>query len=147
MRPINPHTMPPHMQRALSEKDRKALNVVLPEEAAAKNDAQQERDLQAQCENYLRLQGFWPRTPEWIAQGRPPKGWYIHLHEAKRNPILLDLLILRNDGRYLEIELKSESGVTTSEQRSILDAQCMAPVRSLVHFINGVKNENWWRRE
>ena len=147
MNAADPRTWPPHMQRALSEQDRKELNVRLPEEVASKNEAQVERNLQNDCENYLRLQGFWPRTPEWIAQGRPPKGWYIHLRESKRNPILLDLLILRNDGRYLEIELKSESGRTTDEQKSILDSQCMAPVRSLVAFIAGVKSEEWWKRE
>jgi hypothetical protein len=99
--------------------------------------AGEERKLQADCERWLQLHGWWPRTPDFIARGKPPTGWYIHLHEAKRNPILLDLLLLRNDGRYVEVELKTCNGKLSSEQ-AVLVGSGGRVVRDLVQFIGVV---------
>ena len=65
-----------------------------------------EAELQAQVEQWLHLRGYWRRTPADITGQQPPAGWQIHLHETRRNPILLDVLLLSNAGHYLEFELK-----------------------------------------
>jgi len=66
------------------------------------------------------LCGYWPRTPAFLDGKAPPKGWYIHLHQSKKNPIILDLLILSHDGRYLELELKTAKGPVRPQQEAIL---------------------------
>ncbi len=80
-----------------------------------------ERWIQEQCEKLLEQHGFWRRSQARIKQGCPPAGWYVHLAQAPGNPILLDLLILHNDGTYLEIELKRASGKLTTHQKALLD--------------------------
>ena len=87
---------------------------------AKRTKAGQESQLQRDCEGWLRLHGYRPRTPDEIKRPGPCAGWYIHLHKAQGNPILLDLLILSADGWYCEIELKSETGKPTSEQEELI---------------------------
>ena len=48
-------------------------------------------------------------------------GWYIHLPKAKGNPLILDLLIIHNDGRWLEIELKTGEGRLLNHQRQLVE--------------------------
>lgn len=103
-------SIPHHIARQMREEDRRALHIELPEETKQRVEVKEERDLQNLCESWLRGNGYWPRTPAFLSGGQPERGYYIHLHEAKRNPILLDLLILGNDGRYLEVELKTSTG-------------------------------------
>jgi len=74
-----------------------------------KADAKNEKALQEQVENMLGLMGFKRRTPDELEAGPPKFGWVIHLHVTKRNPILLDILLLGLDGRYLELELKTRN--------------------------------------
>ena len=50
----------------------------------------------------------------------PRSGWFIHLSQTKRNPILLDLLILSHTGKYIEIELKTETGKLRVEQEALI---------------------------
>jgi len=86
-----------------------------------KADAGLEKELQAHCENWLALRGYKRRTPEDIVAGEADgRGYFVHMHAAKRNPILLDLLILGSDGRYIEIELKGPNGKPTKEQAKII---------------------------
>lgn len=93
-----------------------------------------EKELQRTCENWLRAMGYYPRTPAFIRGEAPPRGWYIHLHEARTNPILLDLLILSNDGRYLEVELKSMLGSASEEQAALAAGQNGELVRDFESF-------------
>lgn len=80
-----------------------------------------EPEIQTECEKILEKHGYWRRSQARIHQGQPPSGWYIHLHRASDNPIILDLLILHNDGTYLEVELKKPSGKLTTHQKALLD--------------------------
>lgn len=80
-----------------------------------------EKALQRDCENWLRLNGYKPRSPEFIRSGAPEKGYYIHLHETQRNPIILDILLLGLDGRYLEVELKTKTGAVRDSQQLIIE--------------------------
>ena len=100
--------------------DRKALGIRTPEERRVKVGFKLERELQNQCEKWLTLHGFRRRTPADICRPGPCAGWFIHIHEAKRNPILLDLLILFSDGHYREIELKSCCGKPSIEQDNLI---------------------------
>lgn len=91
-----------------------------PEKLAKAHD-KAEKDLQAKVEQWLYHRGYYRRSPEgFSAVTVPPKGWQVHIHKAKRNPILLDLLILGNDGRFLELELKVKGGKVSQEQKTIL---------------------------
>ena len=84
--------------------------------------------LQADCEAWLEQLGFWPRSDEAIAHNKiPPKGWYYHLNECEHNPCLLDLLVMHNDGRYIEVELKAKGGKLSPKQR-VLCETCGRPV-------------------
>lgn len=80
-----------------------------------------ERWVQERCEKLLEERGYWRRSQARIQQGQPPTGWYIHLPRAAGNPIVLDLLILHNDGTYIEIELKTPKGKLTKHQKALID--------------------------
>ena len=91
--------------------------------ALAKHLAKCEDDMQAEVEGILHHLGFWRRSKEWIRSNeKPPLGWQFHMSKlgARRNPMLLDILLLRNDGHYAEFELKVPGGAWTSEQQQIL---------------------------
>ena len=79
------------------------------EASKAKVGVKAEKLLQRECEDWLHHRGYWRRTSTWImADKKPPMGWQFHLHNARGNPQLLDILLLGNDGRYFECELKKE---------------------------------------
>lgn len=79
-----------------------------------------ESELQRDCEAWLRLCGYQPRSQKAIHAGRPARGWYVHLHKAEGNHILLDLPVLDHSGRYKEYELKTKHGRVSKEQAAIL---------------------------
>ena len=85
---------------------------------------QSEAELQRECEQWLELMGFRRRTPKEI-QAHHKGLWYVHIVEAKRNPILLDLMLIdATRGPYgcrcFEIELKVVGGAMTPEQRCLI---------------------------
>ena len=81
-----------------------------------------EAHLQAAVAAMLVHMGYWPRTPDRIEAAPSPRGWYVHLAKPRGNPILLDVLLLGNDGRYLEFELKRGPRAPVSpEQRRLLE--------------------------
>lgn len=86
-----------------------------------------EKEFQASAEKLLTAMGYWRRTQNFIMAGRPSplgrpcKGWFVHVHRTRQNPILLDLLILGNDGRYLELELKTKGGRLSPHQQALID--------------------------
>lgn len=84
--------------------------------------ADREADLQADAEQWLEGLGYWRRSAATIAAGRPPVGWQIHIHAAQRNPLLLDLLLLHNDGTWIELELKTRpTSRVATHQRQLID--------------------------
>lgn len=105
----------------MSPEQRKEFGVKTREEINAKIDEKDERAIQDKVEGWLTLRGYWPRTPAFLRGQVPPRGWFIHLHKAKCNPYLLDLLILDcHKGRYLELELKTKTGKLSDEQMAIM---------------------------
>ena len=82
--------------------------------------AEDEASLQRNVETALELMGYRRRAPKNIRNPVPPRGWFIHVHRAKGNPIVLDLLILHRSGRYLEMELKVKGGRVSDDQKGIL---------------------------
>ena len=102
--------------------DRKTLGLETRAELDAAYEAANEREMQRMMESWLRQRGYWPRTPEFLTGGKPDRGWYVHLNEAKRNPIVLDLLVIGLDGRCIEIELKTATGRIRPEQAAMLAA-------------------------
>ena len=79
-----------------------------------------EADLQAEVEAWLAARGYARRTPAEICARATRGRWQVHLIETKRNPILLDLILFDARGRYLEIELKTETGDPTPAQAALL---------------------------
>jgi len=120
--------------------DRKALGLKTVEERQGKAEEMAEKELQRLCENWLTLHGFRRRTPEGICRPGYCAGWFIHIHEAKRNPILLDLLVLFNDGRYVEGELKTKTGKLSDEQLELVKRGGLL-WRTLEEFIEAVERK------
>jgi len=89
----------------------------------SKKDDLLEKAIQDEVEQLLYHMGFWKRSTEWIREGEPPPaGWQYHLNpkKTKGNPILLDILLLRNDKQFIEFELKRPGGAYTSPEQRIL---------------------------
>ena len=139
---MNPGKITPKLAGMMSKTDRKALGILTIEQRREKIEGMAERELQRLCENWLTLHGFRRRSPEDIVRPGPCAGWFVHLHEAKHNPILLDILILHDDGRWQEVELKTATGKTTREQEALI-ARGGHLCRTLEEFIKVVKiNKN-----
>jgi len=146
----------PHFAEILSGADPEAICPASGASAAAPEAAEpqgalyaSEKDYQDACEHWLRQRGYWPRTPGHILHfcGEEPervlspgkfRGWYLHMHKARQNPIILDFLILGRDGRYLEVELKAVNGQATPEQAALirhggrLCRDCLVPFSAVV---------------
>lgn len=105
-----------------------------------------ESQLQRDAEAWLQHRGYLPRTSKALAGGAAPKGWYLHLNEARNNPLALDLLILANDGRWLEVELKRAGGRVRECQRQIL-AACPATARLCYSLAEMVATVTEWEAE
>ncbi len=91
-------------------------------EAAPRMADAYERQIAGQFEEWLNARGYWSPTKDRIAAGPPPLGWYFHMpnQAAKGNPLLLDYVILANDGRWMTIELKRVGGRIKAHQRQLL---------------------------
>jgi len=135
-----PVVLPQHIIEKMSAKDRKELGLKTMAEKEESIDAASEAQIQSEVEAWLRLNGFWPRSDAYLDGKKPPKGWYFHLNKAKRNPIMLDLLIMALDGRCLELELKTATGPVRPYQKSILETTaCATMARSTLEAIEKIK--------
>ena len=116
-------SLPPRLIEMMRPEDRKALKLQTRAELEAAYDAAGEREMQRTVGNWLRQRGYWPRPGAFLdGSGKPERGWYIHLNETKRNPCLLDLMVIGLDGRCVEIEMKTATGRVRPEQAAILAA-------------------------
>jgi len=99
-----------------------------------------ERDFQADCERWLMMRGYGRRTEKAILEGDVPAlGWFFHLVKPVGNPLLLDLLLLGNDGRFLEVELKTATGAVRSFQGVLVRTfEPAVLVRTFVDFVGVV---------
>jgi hypothetical protein len=115
MKPFSLDDLPEHVKR---------LNpgLMIPVKAAESLVASDvpEKMLQEACEAWLVRRGYCRRSEKTILEGKPKRGWFVHLHEAQGNPIVLDLLILGNDGRFLEVELKTSTGRVRKAQAELV---------------------------
>ena len=119
---FSPGALPPHIVEAMSEADRKELGVKTRAEVSKKLEEKAERDIQNTVESYLRQLGYWPRTPEYLNGDKPESGWYFHLYNAKKNPMLLDVIVLSSTGagEYIEFELKAKGGQLRPQQAALV---------------------------
>lgn len=129
--------------KCMSAADRKSFDppILLPAERIAKLEAQSEKELQVRVENWLTLHNFRRRTPEDIKRPGSCAGWFIHMHKAKCNPIILDLLILLPDNRYIEIELKTLTGDPSPEQSTLIKRGGRL-CRTLEEFVKIIENKS-----
>lgn len=100
-----------------------------------------EAELQLACEQALEVAGFRRRTHEAIRAGRPPAGWFFHFPQARGNPLVLDLLVLLNNGEWLEVELKGAATRIAEHQRLLVEQnpQRRAVVRSVMELAEMVE--------
>ncbi len=109
MQPIEIKALPPALQAQIMAKiQAENVRLIKPVQSANPNKADKklERELQSQAEGWLANRGYARMTAENIEAGPPLAGYQFHLHKAKGNPVLLDILLLRPDGKYMMIELK-----------------------------------------
>jgi len=105
-----------------------------------------EKEFQSRVEDWLRLRGYYRRTPTDISQiVKAPRGWQIHLHQTKRNPILLDILLLSHDGHCTEFELKRSPIRWNGDEQRTLCEQYGNPV--FTSFEAVVAHVKKWERE
>ena len=87
----------------------KATRPTKPDVVPAPDDAppadQRESALQSQFVQWLEYRGYAPRSKKGLVAS-PRMGWYIHIHQCRKNPYMLDVTLLGLDGRYIEVELK-----------------------------------------
>lgn len=97
-------------------------------EKRAKAFDKAESELQQLVSNYCQQLGFYPRTEEWIAAAKSPGriGWQFHMFNARKNPMLLDMLLWTDQGVITEFELKVKGGAVEPDQQRIID--CGNPV-------------------
>ena len=119
----------------------------LPQSQDSKDKASDrlEKELHADIERWLHLRGYWKRTHTWIMAGIPPLGWQFHLYNARKNPMLLDILLMGNDGRFVEFELKAVGGrFSSTEQEALCTVHGRPCFDSFIDTITYVVN---WDRQ
>ncbi len=112
--------LPENIVRCMSDEDKARFKVKTVAEQIEHARNASEAEIQEKVERYLQYLGFQPRTPKAIKAGKPRAGWYVHLHKCKENPLILDLLILHNEGLFFELELKRNNGKWSSEPQRML---------------------------
>ena len=109
----------------LPESVRKELGVKSSSKITKDIADKNEREMQNQVHNYLNQLGYRDRSTLRCQKGvtitKPESGWYVHLHATKRNPIILDLIIMSHAGHYLEMELKMPEGTVSPEQQVLIN--------------------------
>ena len=71
-----------------------------------RNVARLEKNLQSTCELWLEHRGYARLTAANADYSTGVKGWYGHLQDTKRNPLMPDLFIFDHAGRCLLVEFK-----------------------------------------
>jgi len=145
-----PVVLPQRIVEKMEPKERKALGLKTRAEMTESCEYKAEKVIQSEVESWLRLRGYCPRSPAFLDGKVPRRGWYIHLHKTKKNPILLDLFIISGE-RCLELELKADGGELSPEQVAILNSDGTALAWSTPQAIetvikwekkNGIKESN-----
>ena len=100
-----------------------------------------ENDFQHQAERYLELVGYAKLNKKSIVatDGQGGKlGWQVHVCRAIGNPYMLDLLLLRHDGGWQWIELKTAKGALSDMQVLLTKRTPEIVCRSMDEVINAV---------
>jgi len=99
-------SIPSQVARLMKPEDRKAAGIVLPEEAAAKHEARQKRELQRLCEQELSRRGI--VYPHLSPRAREAAGW----------PDLTFAL----GGRPVAVQVRTKSGKLSPNEVELLAA-------------------------
>ena len=105
-----------------------------------------ECDFQHDAERYLELLGYAKLNKKGVmsTDGMGGKlGWQVHVCRAIGNPYLLDLLLLRHDGTWQWIELKTAKGALSDMQTLLTKRTPDIVCRSMDEFKELV--ERTWR--
>lgn len=141
MKPI-----PDNIIKWMTPSQRKEHGVSTSQERRAKRVMRAEKVLQNLVSQWLHLSGYWRRSPADIRIQRPSKGWQIHIVQCRKNPLLLDFLLLHNNGAYFEFELKIPGGRYTSKEQEILCEHHNKPVltdlESVIKYVTDWENSS-----
>jgi len=101
-----------------------------------KTTAQRWEWLKGRCEDeflrevikWLTAHGFESRNKKTFGAKTPKYGWFMHMNEAQKNPMILDVPVWTLDGHFTELELKIKDGVVSKNQKFILEISECAEV-------------------
>lgn len=120
--------LPQHIIDCMSPEDRKSLHLKTTNERVAASETKSEAQIQKVVEAYCVQCGYVKVNAENIQLSKirkdyPPKGWQYHLspHGAKKNPMLPDITLFDNQGRFLWLELKTPTGKLSEFQRIMVE--------------------------
>lgn len=126
----------PHASAAMIEAN-------APKSKPKKPVKESETELQKHAENWLRQRGYMRLTAD-LAESEhaaPMRvGWFGHLIEAERNPLLPDLMIWdRCMARFLGIELKTRNRYQRG-QKEMIEMDCWVECRTLEDVATAVES-------
>lgn len=109
--------LPPRYQKQIADKDQseKIMEEDPSSVTPSPHEVKKEKELQRECENWLHHRGYRRLTAENVCIGSTvplrsldaPKGYFGHWYENRKNPFILDLLILSGSGHYLMVDFKT----------------------------------------
>ena len=128
----NPHLLPDHVVRLMSPEDRKELGIQTTDEMTKKIEAKNERQLQGQIVQYLRLRGIevlWHRTDK---KSAATVGW----------PDIVFAVMVNGFATPCGYEVKFGAGTLSREQSDVLERMQTRPncwrIRVIRNFIEVV---------
>lgn len=113
----------------------------------SKADVRAEKQLQADCEGILSVRGYQRLTAHNAATigDRECLGWFGHLAEAKRNPLMPDLFIFSESTHdALLVELKVRDHYQPG-QREMIQRGCWLECRSVDEFRRALNEWEAWQ--
>ena len=135
---MNPTSLPPFYQDQIRRKlfDAGAKSCHHVDRASTGNMT--EPQLQSACEQVLGRMGYWRLTEKNILKpgAADVKGWYFHLHDARRESCLPDLVIFEaRMTRCLCVELKAtEKSAIRKAQKAMIGRKCWRLAFDLEEF-------------
>jgi len=120
----------------MTQADRDMMGWKTTEQKWKEMEDRYEKEFLAEVLKWLTEHGFESRNKKTFGAKTPKYGWYMHMNEAQKNPMILDVPVWTLDGHFTEIELKTRKGVVSKNQQFILDTTgCAGLFRSMQEVV------------